>query len=73
MSNGITVTEVVHSVGSVWLLRGIEHETDKVITFGADARQAAVISEALEAGEDVEVFDVEDWQIMHVGQPQSTG
>lgn len=71
MSNGITVTEVVADHGSVVLMRGIEHETDRTITFACDHRPAQAIADALAAGEDVEVFDVEDWQIMSVGQPQA--
>lgn len=68
---GITVTEIVADHGSVVLMRGIEHETDAVITFACDHRPAQAIADALAAGEDVEVYDVEEWQIMHRGQPQA--
>lgn len=70
--NGITVTEIVADHGSVVLMRGIEHETDRVITFAADHRPAQDIANALSEGEDVEVYDVEDWQVMSIGQPQPT-
>lgn len=64
---GITVTDVVADHGSVVVLRGIEHETDRTVTFAVDHRLAQAITEALAAGEDVEV-DVEDWQILALGQ-----
>ena len=70
--NGITVTEIVADCGSVVLMRGIEHETDRVVTFAADHRPAQAIADALAEGEDVDVYDVEDWQVMSVGQPQAT-
>ena len=70
--NGITVTEVLADHGSVVLMRGIEHETDRVVTFAVDHRPAQHIADALAAGEDVEVYDVEDWQVMSAGQPQAT-
>ena len=65
----LTVTEPVADHGSIVVLRGIEHETDRIVTFGADHRPAQDILAALEQGEDVEV-EIEDWQIMSIGQPQ---
>lgn len=70
--SGITVTEVVADHGSIVVLRGIEHETDRVVTFGADHRPAQAIADALAEGEDVEVYDVEDWQILSRGTVPST-
>lgn len=67
----VTVTEVVADHGSIVMLRGIEVETDAVVTFAADHRPAQHIAEALAAGEDVEVA-LEGWQIMSKGQPQTT-
>lgn len=69
--NGITVTEVVADHGSVVLMRGIEHETDRTVTFAVDHRPAQDIANALAQGEDVEVYDVEDWQVMSVGSAPS--
>lgn len=65
--NGVTVIEVVADHGSIVLLRGVEHETDRTVTFACDHRPAQAIADALAQGEDVEVYDIEDWQVMSIG------
>jgi hypothetical protein len=71
--NGITVTMVVRDEGSIVLMRGVEHETDRIVTFAVEHRPAQDIVDALGRGEDVEVYDVEDWQVMSSHAPASTG
>lgn len=67
----LTVTEPVADHGSIVMLRGIEHETDRVVTFAADHRPAQDIVNALADGEDVEV-EIEDWQVMSIGSAPAT-
>ena len=71
MARHLTVTSIVSDEGTIVVMQGIEHETDHVIRFACDHRPAQAIADALAEGEDVEVFDVEDWAVLADLGPQS--